>query len=273
MTSSYSLTFGPFILHFPQRALTKDGEPVRLGSRALDILVVLVESAGQLMSTRELCDRVWAGSVVDEGALRVHMSALRKALGDSNDGVRYVVNETGRGYRFAVPVTKSVSRAFAAPPSGDARTLPVSLARVIGRDDIIAGLTDQLPERRFLTITGPGGMGKTTVALAIAHRFSEHTGTRALFVNFAPVSETSSAASTVASAVGVAVFSGDPVPDLIKALGHTPVLLVLDNCEHLIDAVAELAEQLLQGSPGVHLLVTSRCTDSRHCRRRDRARN
>jgi hypothetical protein len=201
---------------------------------------------------------VWAGSVVDEGALRVHMSALRKALGDSSEGVRYVVNETGRGYRFAVPVTKCVSQAPPVPPSGDARTLPVSLARVIGRDDIIAGLTEQLPERRFLTITGPGGMGKTTVALAIAHRFSEHTGTRALFVNFAPVSETSSAASTVASAVGVAVFSGDPVPDLIKALGITPVLLVLDNCEHLIDAVAELAEQLLQGLPGVHLLVTSR---------------
>jgi len=258
MVPPYSLTFGPFSLHFPQRALTKDGEPVRLGSRALDILVVLVESAGQLMSTRDLCDRVWAGSVVDEGALRVHMSALRKALGDSNEGVRYVVNETGRGYRFAVPVTKSVSQAPPVRPSGDARTLPVSLARVIGRDDIIAGLTDQLPERRFLTITGPGGMGKTTVALAIAHRFSERTGTRALFVNFAPVSETSSAASTVASAVGVAVFSGDPVPDLIKALGNTPVLLVLDNCEHLIDAVAELAEQLLQGSPGVHLLVTSR---------------
>ena len=100
MVPPYSLTFGPFSLHFPQRALTKDGEPVRLGSRALDILVVLVESAGQLMSTRDLCDRVWAGSVVDEGALRVHMSALRKALGDSNEGVRYVVNETGRGYRF-----------------------------------------------------------------------------------------------------------------------------------------------------------------------------
>ncbi|MFM0643274.1 winged helix-turn-helix domain-containing protein [Paraburkholderia bryophila] len=258
MVPPYNIAFGPFTLQFPQRALMKDGEPVRLGSRALDILVVLVESAGALMPTRELCDRVWAGNVVDEGALRVHLSALRKALGDGVDGIRYIVNETGRGYRFAVPVSKSSAGPVAAVPPSGARTLPVKLARVIGREEVIAGLTDQLPERRLLTITGPGGMGKTTVALAIAHRFAEQTGTRALFVNFAPVSDTSNAASTVASAVGVAVSTGDPIPDLIRMLADTPVLLVLDNCEHLIDTVAELAEQLLQGAPGVHLLVTSR---------------
>jgi predicted ATPase/DNA-binding winged helix-turn-helix (wHTH) protein len=259
MVTPYSIAFGPFTLHFPQRALTKDGETVRLGSRALDILVVLVESAGVLVSTRELCGRVWADNVVDEGALRVHLSAVRKALGDGNEGIRYIVNETGRGYRFAVPVRKTVAHSPAAPvQNSGTRALPVTLARVIGREDVIAGLTDQLPERRFLTITGPGGMGKTTVALAMAHRFTEQTGTRALFVNFAPVSETSSAASTVASAVGAAVSTGDPVPDLIRTLGDTPVLLVLDNCEHLIEAVAELAEKLLQALPGVHLLVTSR---------------
>ena len=259
MVTPYSMTFGAFTLHFPQRNLTKDGEAVRLGSRALDILVVLVENAGVLVSTRELCDRVWADNVVDEGALRVHLSAVRKALGDGHEGIRYIVNETGRGYRFAVPVSRSVAHSPAPPlHNSGARALPVTLARVIGREDVIAGLTDQLPERRFLTITGPGGMGKTTVALAIAHRFSGQTGTRALFVNFAPVSETSSAASTVASAVGVAVSTGDPIPDLIRMLGDTPVLLVLDNCEHLIETVAELAEKLLQAAPGVHLLVTSR---------------
>src|SRR5579864_3984417 len=96
MVTPYSMTFGPFTLHFPQRNLTKDGEAVRLGSRALDILVVLVENAGVLVSTRELCERVWADSVVDEGALRVHLSAVRKALGDGNEGIRYIVNETGR---------------------------------------------------------------------------------------------------------------------------------------------------------------------------------
>ena len=265
MTAPHSLTFGPFILQFPQRALLKDGVPLKIGSRALDILVMLVEHAGALVSTRELCDSVWAGSVVEEGALRVHLSALRKVLGDGPHGARYIVNETGRGYRFAAPVTRAEAASPASPPAPSqatpplgARALPVALARVIGREDVIAGLTAQLPERRFLTIAGPGGMGKTTVAVAVAHRFAQRTGMRAVFVNFAPVSAGTSAASTIASALGVAVSSGDPVPDLIHALGASPVLLVLDNCEHLIDAAAALAEQLLQGSPGVHLLVTSR---------------
>lgn len=270
MTAPYSLAFGPFTLQFPQRILLKDGTPLKIGSRALDILVVLVEQAGVLVSTRNLCDSVWVDNVVEEGALRVHLSALRKVLGDGPDGARYIVNEPGRGYRFAAPVTRADAVDPAAPrphthaaqPSNGSesgsRGLPVTLARVIGREDVIAGLTDHLPERRLLTIAGPGGMGKTTVAVAIAHRFAQRTGMRAVFVNFAPVSAAASAASTIASALGVAVSSGDPVPDLIQALGASPVLLVLDNCEHLIDAVAVLAEQLLQGAPGVHLLVTSR---------------
>ena len=270
MTAPYSLAFGPFTLQFPQRILLKDGTPLKIGSRALDILVVLVEQAGALVSTRNLCDSVWVDNVVEEGALRVHLSALRKVLGDGPDGARYIVNEPGRGYRFAAPVTRAEAVDPAAPrphthaaqPSNGSesgsRGLPVTLARVIGREDVIAGLTDHLPERRLLTIAGPGGMGKTTVAVAIAHRFAERTGMRAVFVNFAPVSAAASAASTIASALGVAVSSGDPVPDLIQALGASPVLLVLDNCEHLIDAVAVLAEQLLQGASGVHLLVTSR---------------
>lgn len=264
MTAPYGLAFGPFTLQFPQRALSKDGVPLKIGSRALDVLVVLLEHAGERVSTRSLCDSVWPDSVVEEGALRVHLSALRKVLGDGVDGVRYIVNETGRGYRFAAPVTRmeaAGSRLRTEPVDASCAVssgLPVTLARVIGRDEVIAGLAAHLPERRLLTIAGPGGMGKTTVAVAVAHRFARQTGMRAVFVNFAPVSAAASAASTIASALGVAVSSGDPMPDLVQALGNASVLLVLDNCEHLIDAAAALAEQLLQGAPGAHLLVTSR---------------
>ncbi|MGF6485153.1 ATP-binding protein [Paraburkholderia sp. JPY419] len=266
MVTRYSLTFGPFRIDFPQRVLTRNGDEVRIGSRALDILIVLAEHGGELVSTRQLRDQVWKESVVDDGALRVHVSTLRKALSDGQSESRYIVNDNGRGYRLAVPVHSTRATQVSAPaptaptstPDESARALPVTLARVIGREDVIDGLTDQLPERRLLTIAGPGGIGKTTVAVAIAHRFSGRTGIRALFVNFAPVSDKASVASTVASTLGVAVFSGNPVPDLIASLGDTPILLVLDNCEHVVEAVAQVAEQLLQGASGVHLLVTSR---------------
>jgi predicted ATPase/DNA-binding winged helix-turn-helix (wHTH) protein len=264
MVMPFSFLFGPFAVHFPQRALTKDGQTVRIGSRAIDILVVLLEHAGTLVSTRHLCDRVWADQVVDEGALRVHLSALRKALGEGPDGLRYIVNETGRGYRLTVPVIRSSGASPSAAPqpiktrSPFARALPMTLARVIGRDEIVQGLCAQLAERRLLTITGPGGMGKTTVAVAIANRFATDTNAQPYFVNFAPVSDPAHAASTVASVVGAAVSNADPIPDLLSQLGDAPVLLVLDNCEHLIDAVAELAERLLHGSTAIQLLVTSR---------------
>jgi len=101
-------------------------------------------------------------------------------------------------------------------------------------------------------------MGKTTVALAVAHRFSADTGTRAYFVNFAHLTDPSHAASAVASAIGAAVTSEDPIPDLISVLGNAPVILVLDNCEHLIETIADLAERLMQLGSGMHLLVTSR---------------
>ncbi|MCC8402445.1 helix-turn-helix transcriptional regulator [Paraburkholderia sp. MMS20-SJTN17] len=266
MVTRYSLTFGPFRIDFPQRVLTRNGDEVRIGSRALDILIVLAEHGGELVSTRQLRDQIWKESVVDDGALRVHVSTLRKALSDGQSDSRYIVNDNGRGYRLAVPVhsTRATQATAAAPsaptttPDEGTRALPVTLTRVIGREDVIDGLTDQLPERRLLTIAGPGGIGKTTVAVAIAHRLSGRTSIRALFVNFAPVSDQASVASTVASTLGVAVFSGNPVPDLIASLGDTPILLVLDNCEHVVEAVAQVAEQLLQGASGVHLLVTSR---------------
>ncbi|MGF6758692.1 ATP-binding protein [Paraburkholderia sp. GAS334] len=266
MVTRYSLTFGPFRIDFPQRVLTRNGDEVRIGSRALDILIVLAEHGGELVSTRQLRDEVWKESVVDDGALRVHVSTLRKALSDGQSESRYIVNDNGRGYRLAVPVHSTRATQVTAPaptaptstPDESARALPVTLARVVGREDVIDGLTDQLPERRLLTIAGPGGIGKTTVAVAIAYRFSGRTGIRALFVNFAPVSDKASVASTVASTLGVAVFSGNPVPGLIASLGDTPILLVLDNCEHVVEAVAQVAEQLLQGTSGVHLLVTSR---------------
>src|SRR5467141_266460 len=158
------LCFGPFRLAASERVLEKGSVPVRLGSRALDILIALVERPAEVVTKRELFARVWPDLVVDEGNLRYHVSALRKALGEGGSGTRYVTNVSGRGYCFVAPI----SRAAAAPaplrnslahsPDG----LPPSPTRMVGREEAIQLVSEELTARRFLTIVVPGGIGKTT---------------------------------------------------------------------------------------------------------------
>ena len=157
-----TFAFGPFRLLPAQRMLLEDGKPLRLGSRALDILVTLVESAGETIRNDQLIARTWPATVVAENALRVHVAALRKALGDGRVGKRYIVNNPGRGYSFVAPVAREHQQPATAPTNGAAvgGNLPAPLTRIIGRDDTIAVLTTELGQRRFLTIVGPGGIGR-----------------------------------------------------------------------------------------------------------------
>jgi DNA-binding winged helix-turn-helix (wHTH) protein len=137
-----TFVFGSFRLIPAQRMLLEDEKPLRLGSRALDILVTLVESAGETIGKDLLIARTWPDTVVDEGALRVHVAALRKALGDGRAGKRYIVNNPGRGYSFAAPVAREQRQPAIAPTNGTAvrGNLPALLTRIVGRDDIIAAL-------------------------------------------------------------------------------------------------------------------------------------
>jgi len=164
--------FGSFRLIPAQRMLSEDGKPVRLGSRALDILAALLERAGETISKEELIARAWPDTVVEEAALRVHVAALRKTLGDGRAGKRYIANLSGRGYAFIAPVTRERALSATAAPTGmaEAGNLPALLTSVVGRDNVISRLVQQLLRRRFITIVGPGGIGKTTVAVAVADR-------------------------------------------------------------------------------------------------------
>src|SRR5690242_12676600 len=152
-----AFAFGSFRLIPAQRMLLDDGKPLRLGSRALDILIALVERAGETIPRDQLIARTWPDTVVDEGALRVHVAALRKALGDGRGGRRYVSNDPGRGYAFVAPVTREHAKVDNTRMDGaDAgASLPAPLTRIIGRDDTVAALATQLGRRRFLTIVGP----------------------------------------------------------------------------------------------------------------------
>src|SRR5258708_24998215 len=105
-----AIAFGPFVLNPAQRVLLRGDRPVRLGSRAREILICLVERAGTVVSKNELIKRVWPQTVVEEGTLRVHIASLRKILGEGRTQTRYVENVTGLGYRFVATVTRAAER-------------------------------------------------------------------------------------------------------------------------------------------------------------------
>jgi predicted ATPase/DNA-binding winged helix-turn-helix (wHTH) protein len=258
-------SFGSFQLFPSARALEKAGVPLAVGHRALDILTVLVERAGQVVSHKELISRAWRGLVVDPGNLRVHISGLRKALGDVDDPPRYIANVAGQGYCFVAPVTRGTCQSAPARapeyPCGAARqalALPQKLGRMVGRDDAVRTIAQDLIADRFVSIIGPGGMGKTTVALAVAHAMLEEFGDAVCFVDLGMVSDPKLVPATIASTLGLTVQTDDVLPALLECLRALRVLLVLDNCEHVIDASATLAELIFREIPGIHLLATSR---------------
>ena len=257
----HAISFGPFRLVPSQQLLLEDGKPVRLGSRALDILIALAERPNELVSKEDLIARAWPDTFVEEGNLRVHIATLRRALGDGQAGKRYVANIPGRGYRFVAPVSLSPEQEpLAPPPSAATRTydLPSPPTRMLGRDDIVNSLISQLPQRRFITLVGPGGIGKTTVALAVADRSTASYPDGVRFVDLAPLTDPLLVPSALAFVLGSAIRSDSPIPGLVALLRDKKMLLVLDSCEHVIDAAASLAEQVLRGAPGVHILTTSR---------------
>jgi predicted ATPase/DNA-binding winged helix-turn-helix (wHTH) protein len=255
-------SFGPFRLFMVERLLEKAGEPLELGNRALDILMALVERAGEVVTRKELISRAWPDVIVEEANLRVHISGLRKALGDGLDGARYVTNVIGRGYCFVAPVTRSASERSArqAWPLVSHRLpqLPARLMRMVGRDDTVRALSAQLMTRRFVSIVGPGGMGKTTVAISIAHALFDDFKGAVFFVDLGALTDPGLVPTAVASALGIMMQAQDPFLSLLAFLGDRRVLLLLDNCEHVIDAAAALAEPVVSEAPQAHILATSR---------------
>ena len=244
-----TFVFGSFRLIPAQRMLLDDGKPLSLGSRALDILLALVESAGQTIPNEQLIARTWPDTVVAEGALRVHVAALRKTLGDGRAGRRYVANNPGRGYAFVAPVTREHARPDPELAGGAAlvNNLPAPLTRIVGRDDTIAGLATQLGRRRFLTIVGPGGIGKTTVAVAVADTVRASFKDGVWFVGLASLPDPDLVPTALAAAIGDPSFGHRPLAGVGAWLRDKTALIVLDSCEHVIDAAAALAETAAEG--------------------------
>jgi predicted ATPase/DNA-binding winged helix-turn-helix (wHTH) protein len=262
-TNEEVVRFGPFTLRLAQRVLSEGDVLVKLGSRAMDILMLLLERPGEFISKEEIFGRVWPTTVVVEGNLRVHVTALRRALGDGQEGRRYILNVPNRGYSFVGPVSRgrAASPAAARPTQDPGSFGLLPLHRIVGRDAAIDSLSQQIRQHRLVTLVGPGGIGKTTVATSVAARFAKTpaaSGTGVHFVDLAPLSDGRLVAGTLAAALGVLASVDDAAPNILAYLHDKSRLLLLDNCEHVLPAVAELVEAVLRSAPGVNILATSR---------------
>ena len=243
-----AISFGPFRLFLAQRLLLEGDTQARLGNRAFDILAALVERAGEVVGKQELMARVWQKAFVEEANLKMQVSALRRALGDGQGGRRFVANIPGRRYSFVAPI------GFVEPPQAampaatmhvGAHNLPDAATRMIGREEAMAALASRLSSGRIVTIVGPGGVGKTTVALAVAERLIGSYGDGVWLVDLAPLGDPRLVPSAVATVLGLGIRTENPLPSLVAGLRDRRLLLVLDTCEHVIDAVAALGMAVL----------------------------
>ncbi len=253
--------FEGFRLFSSARRLEKDGIPVKIGSRALDILISLVDQRGQPVSNKTLIERVWRGMVVEDNTLRVNIACLRRTLSDSTSDSRYIATIPGQGYCFVAPLSDAridgaLARNFyeAARPS---YSLPSQLRAMVGRSELVAMLAAQLQSQRFVTIVGPGGIGKTTTAIAIAHALRADFDEEVCFIDLAALTAPQLLADTVLAVLDLPATS-NPQFGLAFWLRDRKFLLILDNCEHVIDAVSALAEQLYHAAPRLYILATSR---------------
>ncbi|AIO26933.1 ATP-binding protein [Burkholderia cepacia] len=245
------IRIGTLHVFLDRREIRSNGKLLRIGSRAFEILELLIRANGALVSKDEIMQRVWPHTVVEENNLQVHVAALRKALADDRN---LIVTVPGRGYRLvggraevAAPVRAVTSRLTAAPTA------------LVGREQTVAEVLAALDTARVVTLVGAGGIGKTRVALEAAMRAEASFPDGAAFVSLATVACPQFVPDALAAAFGIAQSAGSLTLEAVLAsVANRRMLLVLDNCEHLLDAAARIASALTESDAGLRVLATSR---------------
>ncbi|WP_082077480.1 winged helix-turn-helix domain-containing protein [Bradyrhizobium sp. LTSPM299] len=256
--SAMRLGFGPFELNVAERSLRKANQVIPLGGRAYDILIALLENAGEVVRKAELIARAWPDVTVEEGSLRVHLSALRKALGDGQFGNKYIASIPGQGYSFIAPVAHLPVNHERGNASAGMSSLPPALGRMVGRNNVVLEIRGLLQAgQRLITILGAGGIGKTTVALSVGHGALADFSGAVFFVDLATVNQ-EHLIGAIASAVGLGPQLVDPKPALLNFLRPRRALIILDSCEHLIGKTANIAGYIFQNAPDICIVATSR---------------
>jgi predicted ATPase len=240
------VTFGSFRFIPKKRLILKSGKPVRVGGRAFDILSVLLDSPGVVVSKDELIARVWPDMAVCEANLTVHMTHLRRALATHEAADRMIVNVPGRGYLLTANVESSTLQS----------NVPAPIADLIGRASELDTLLQLLSKHRLVTIVGEGGTGKTSMALAIGQHAMKLHGVQ--FVDLTSANHPALLPAALGKALGLEDLGGHTIEGICSALSGAQQLIVLDNCEHVIDSAAAAAIAILRSCPGVRISATSR---------------
>jgi predicted ATPase/DNA-binding winged helix-turn-helix (wHTH) protein len=262
-SASHTVTFGRFRLDPGRRLLEADGVPVPIGGRAIDILIALASRPNEVISHNDLIDQVWPDTIADGGNLRFHITALRNVLGEGRGAPQYIVNIHARGYCF-VPSADTAPLVPGATPStprpDDARgrgVLPPESPRMVRRADLVAEVSARIAASRFVTLVGPGGIGKTTAAVATAHALKgQFNDVR--FIDLAGLQTDLQASHALAAVFGLVSQADDPTAAVVSFLRDRRVLLVLDSCEPVIEGAAAVAEAIHLSAPSVVILATSR---------------
>jgi predicted ATPase/DNA-binding winged helix-turn-helix (wHTH) protein len=270
VTETDIFVFGPFRLDIARRELLAHGVPVTLGQRAFDVLLTLVGRRGQLVTKDELMAEVWPGIVVEENNLQVHVSALRKVLGTAADGERYLLTVAGRGYRFVAPVERggapppkaaSAAQATAAAPATPlaASNLPQLLTTLIGREADLAEIKARLGTHRLVTLAGSGGVGKTRLSIEAGCAVLGNYSDGVWLAELAPLNDAQLVTAIVADVLGISLTGpATAIETLAAALKSKHLLLIVDNCEHVVAEVARVAEALIRACPRLSILASSR---------------